>query len=154
MDVMLIPIICSLGAFTMVVLIVFFIMRAKQARIRHQAEVQTKLIEKFGNSPELITFLKSEEGREFLGIVESAPRQAAGERLLLGLRRAIVFSFLGVAFLLLCIPEDVRNEGFMIAGVVLLALGAGHFVSTLISVRLSRSWGLVDSKDQAALPKE
>ncbi len=151
MDVMLIPVLISLGSFTMVVFIVFFISRARLAKARYQAEVQSKLIEKFGTAPELVTFLHSEEGREFLGIVEAAPRQAAGERLLSGVRKAIVLSFLGVAFLLLCIPESVRNDGFMIAGFVLLALGVGHFVSTLVSVRLSRSWGLVESKDRDTL---
>jgi hypothetical protein len=154
MEVMLIPIICSLGFFFMVVAIVFFATHSRQQRARYQAEVQTKLIERFGTAPELVTFLQSAEGRQFLGTVEAAPRYLAGDRILAGVRKAVVLSFLGAGFLLLCIPESIRNEGFMIAGGVLLALGLGYFVSTVISFRLSKSWGLVTSShDPSTLPQ-
>ncbi|MCU1349329.1 MAG: hypothetical protein JWO56_2359 [Acidobacteria bacterium] len=149
MEVMLIPIICSLGFFFMVVAIVYVTTHSRQQRARYHADVQTKLIERFGTAPELVTFLQSEEGRQFLGAVEAAPKYLAGDRILSGVRKAIVLSFLGAGFLLLCIPESIRNEGFMVAGGVLLALGLGYFVSTLVSLKLSRSWGLVTSHDPA-----
>jgi hypothetical protein len=141
----LIPIFCSFGFFATVIAIVFFGTRSRQQRARYQAEVQTKLIERFGSAPELVTFLQSVEGRQFLGTVEAAPKYLAGDRILAGVRKAVVLSFLGAAFLLLCIPDFLRNEFFMVAGGVLLALGVGYFVSTVISFRLSKSWGLVTS---------
>lgn len=145
MDYMLIPIICSLGFFFMVVAIVYFATSARQARARYQAEVQTKLIDRFGSAPELVTFLQSAEGRQFLGTVEAAPKYLAGDRILAGVRKAVVLSFLGLSFLLLNIPESTRSEFFIVAGGILLALGVGYFVSTVISFRLSKSWGLVSS---------
>jgi hypothetical protein len=150
MELMFIPIICSLGFFFMVIAIVYFGTHSRQQRARYQAEVQTRLIERFGTAPELVTFLQSPEGRQFLGTAESAPKYLAGDRILAGVRKSIVLSFLGAGFLLLCIPESIRNEGFMIAGGVLLALGLGYFVSTLVSIRLSRSWGLVTSNDASS----
>jgi len=150
MEVMLIPIVLSLGFFVMVIAIVYFTTQSRQQRVRYQAEVQTKLIERFGTAPELVTFLKSPEGREFLGAVEAAPKYMAGDRILAGIRKSIVLGFLGAGFLLLCIPDSLRNDGFLIAGGILLALGVGYFVSTLVSLKLSRSWGLVTPNDTPA----
>jgi hypothetical protein len=145
MDMVLIPIICSLGFFFMVVAIVFFATQSRSQRARYHAEVQTKLIDRFGTAPELVTFLQSSEGRHFLGAVEAAPKYLAGDRILAGVRKAVVLSFLGAGFLLLCIPESTRSEAFIVAGGVLLALGLGYFVSTVVSFRLSKSWGLMSS---------
>lgn len=145
MDMVLIPIICSLGFFFTVIAIVYFATQSKSQRARYQAEVQTKLIDRFGTAPELVTFLQSPEGQQFLGAVESTPKYLAGDRILAGVRKAVVLSFLGLSFLLLCIPYSTRNEFFMVSGGILLALGVGYFVSTVISFRLSKSWGLVTS---------
>ncbi|HWS71490.1 MAG TPA: hypothetical protein VN605_05220 [Thermoanaerobaculia bacterium] len=145
MEYTLIPIFSSLGFFFMVVAIVYLVTHSRQQLARYQTEVQTKLIERFGSAPELVTFLQSSEGRQFLGTVEAAPKYLAGDRILAGVRKSVVLSFLGVAFLLLCIPYGIRNEFFMVTGGILLALGAGYFVSTVISFRLSKSWGLVTS---------
>ena len=150
MDMILIPIICSLGFFFMVVAIVFFATQSRSQRARYQAEVQTKLIDRFGSAPELVTFLQSTEGRQFLGAVESTPKYLAGDRILSGVRKSVVLTFLGLAFLALCIPWATRSEFFMVAGGVLVALGAGYFVSTVISFRLSKSWGLVTSTHDAS----
>lgn len=139
----LIPIVCSLGFFAMVVIIVITAARSKQRQAQYQAEVQTKLIDRFNTAPELIEFLRSPSGKEFMGSVEAMPRTLASDRVLTGLRKAVTLTVLGVAFLFLCFFEDYRNEGFMIAGSILTALGVGYFVSTYLSLKLSKSWGLI-----------
>ncbi|HEY4641299.1 MAG TPA: hypothetical protein VII75_08130, partial [Thermoanaerobaculia bacterium] len=62
----LIPIICSLGFFAMVVLVVWSASNAKNRRAALQAEVQTRLIDKFSNAPEFVEFLNSDTGKQFL----------------------------------------------------------------------------------------
>jgi hypothetical protein len=108
-----------------------------------RSQVQTKLIDRFGTASELIEFLESPTGKQFLGDMKEAPRHRAHDRILSSIRSAIVLSFLGIGFLSLGIPWDW--PGFEIPGAILLALGIGFFVAAFVSTKLSRSWGLIDS---------
>ena len=124
----LLPIFLGLGSFAMITLIVAIATRAKQRRAEIYAEVQTKLIDKFGSAPELLTFLKSEEGRKFLGEIERAPKLNARDRIVRGMGKAVVIGLLCVGFLL-------------------LALGLGMLFSSLLSLKLSRDWGLMEQQE-------
>jgi hypothetical protein len=139
------------GFFFMVAFIVFIVARTKARQVELQSQVQARLIDRFATAPELVDFLHSQEGKQFLGGVETLPKLNASDRILRGLRTAIITLFLGLGFLGLCLSDDIRNEGFLIAGGVLTAIGIGNFISTYVSFRLSRSWGLMG---QAASTKE
>lgn len=152
MDITLMIIVTSLGFYAMVGFIVVNASRSRQRRAELQADVQAKMIDKFGSAPELASFLGTEEGRRFLTGIEQAPRDMVHGKVLSGVRRAVVLSFLGVAFLALCIPYSTRNEGFLIAGCLMFALGVGYFVATLISIRLSKTWGLERSDESTLIP--
>lgn len=141
----MVPIIISCAFFGMMAAIFYFTSKARSDRARYQAEVQARLIDKFGNGPEFVSFLQSEHGRHFMGDIESAPKWHSRERILSGLRSAIIMSFLGVAFLVLSISRYGRNDGMLIPGVLLLCLGVGFLVSALTSARLAKQWGLFDS---------
>lgn len=110
--------------------------RTRQRRLELQAEVQTKLIERFGSTPELVEFLQSPAGREFVDGVQTGAMKSSKERILTGVRRAVLLSFLGLGFLFLWIFFD--EEGFTVPAVLLLALGVGHLVATFISLSMSR----------------
>lgn len=150
MDYVWIPIILGTGFFAMVASLAYFSSKSKSDRARYQAEVQARLIEKFGSGPEFVTFLQSPQGREFMGNIESAPRWHSRERLLSGMRSAIIMSFLGLAFILLSFSRYGASDGMMIPGVLLLCLGLGFLISTLMSARLAKQWGLFD---KSALPQ-
>ena len=62
----LIPIIISIGFFAMVAFIVWAATSAKNRRAALQADVQTRLIDKFSNAPEFVEFLNSDTGKQFL----------------------------------------------------------------------------------------
>src|SRR6266581_447662 len=138
-----VPIVCSLGFFAMVVAIVIASTRAKQRRAQLQAEVQTKLIERFSSAPELAEFLQSPAGKQFMSGMEAAPSFSIHNRIIFGITRSIVLSLLGLAFLALCIPEYTRDEFFLVAGAILLALGVAFFISSMVAVKLSKSWGII-----------
>jgi hypothetical protein len=114
--------------------------RTRQRKLELQAEVQSKLIEKFGSTPELVQFLQSEAGRDFVNGVQVGAagntKNQARERILTGVRRAVLLSFLGLGFLFLHFIFD--EDAFSIPAVVLLALGIGHLVATFISLGMSR----------------
>jgi hypothetical protein len=152
MEYVWIPIILGTGFFAMIALIFYFTSKSKSDRARYQAEVQARLIEKFGSGPEFVTFLQSPQGRDFMGNIEEAPRWYAREQILSGLRKSVVISFLGLAFLILGMTRYGRHDGMLIPGVLLLCLGLGFFVSAIMSARLSKQWGLLDGDHRPAQP--
>ena len=129
-----IPIIGILSSTAMVVLIVYFVSRSRQRKAEVQAEVQSRLIDRFGSAPELITFLQSPAGRDFVSGVQSAPAQYARERIMSGFTRAIVLSMLGVAFLALTFFYD---DDFAVPAAIVSSLGVGYLLATVVSYRLS-----------------
>ena len=131
------------GFFIMVAFIVFIVARTKARQTQMQAEVQSKLIDRFSTAPELVEFLHSKAGKEFLGGMETLPRLNASDKILGGIRKGIITAILGLGFLALCLSPDVRNDGFLIAGGILTAIGVGYFISTYVSIRLSKAWGLM-----------
>ena len=140
---MWLPIIVSLGFFAMVVWIVWLGTSSKNRRAQAQADVQTKLIERFGTSKEFIEFLQSPAGRQFVTGVETTATIYAHDRIVSGFGKGIVLSLLGVGFLAIWIFDS--NRGFLYPGFILLGLGAGFFLSTLVTMKLSKSYGLIDS---------
>ncbi|SRR5216684_788624 len=131
------------GFFCMVAFIVFIVARTKSRQAELQSQVQARLVDRFSTAPEFVDFLRSQEGKQFLGGVETLPKLQASDRILRGLRTAIVTTFLGLGFLGLCLSREVGNDGFLIAGGILTAIGIGNFISTFVSLRLSRAWGLM-----------
>ena len=129
-----IAIIGMLTSTAMVVLIVYMVARSRQRRIEIQAEVQTKLIDRFGSAPELVEFLQSPAGRQFVSGVQGAPGVLARDRIMSGFTRSIVLSMLGMAFLALTF---FYNDDFAVPAAILFSLGIGYFIATFVSYRLS-----------------
>jgi len=129
-----IPIVAILSSFGTAVLVVYFVTRARQRRVELQAEMQSKLIDRFGSAPEMVGFLQSPAGREFVAGVQTAPALLTRERILGGFTRSIVLTFLGIAFLFLTFWED---NDFVVPAAILLSLGIGYFLATVVSWRLS-----------------
>ena len=141
------PMVVSVAFFAMVAIIVSNGARSRQRIARMQVEIQSKMIERFGSAPEFVGFLQSDSGRQFMQSLGAVPKARASNNILLSVRRAVVLSFLGVGFLVICISPEYRNEGFFIAGCILLGLGVGYGVSAVLSVKLSRAWGLMPPQD-------
>lgn len=129
-----IPIVGMVTSSAMVVLIVYFVARTRSRRAEVQAEVQARLIDRFGSAPELIAFLQSPAGREFVSGVQSAPALLLRERIMSGFSRSIVLTMLGAAFLALTFFYD---EEFAVPAAILFSLGVGYLVATLVSYKLS-----------------
>jgi len=129
-----IPVIGMFTSTAMVVLIVYFVAKARQRRAELQAEVQTRLIDRFGSAPELIEFLQSPAGQQFVNGVQSAPALMARERIMSGFTRAIVLSMLGAAFLGLTFFYE---DHFAVPAAILFSLGIGYLIATMVSYKLS-----------------
>lgn len=143
-----IPIVCSIGFFATVCVVAVSMANTRRERARYQAEVQTRMIDRFGSAPEFISFLNSKEGRVFMNAFETQPRMAARDRILGGIRTATVLMFLGLAFAILAFMEE---RAMIIPGLILLGLGVGYVASTVLMLRLSKSWGLLDDSGATQL---
>ncbi|HEX2122273.1 MAG TPA: hypothetical protein VHL59_11580, partial [Thermoanaerobaculia bacterium] len=108
----------------------------RQRRMEVHAEMQTKLIERFGSAPEMVAFLQSPAGKEFVSGVQTAPAVVARERLLGGFTRAIVLTSLGAAFVFLTFYID---DDFVVPAAILVSLGIGYLLATALSYKLSAS---------------
>jgi hypothetical protein len=131
-----IPLMGMLLSFTAAIAIMVIITRARQRKLEIQAELQSKLIEKFGSTNELVTFLQSPAGRQFVSGVQSGNVTLMRDRVLAGYRRAIILSFFGAAFVTLWGITGI--EGLAWPGILILALGLGYLVATIATQRLTK----------------
>lgn len=125
------------GIFTTTVMVIFVVWTVTRARTRRaevQAEVQTKLIDRFGTATELIDFLQSSAGRQFVSGVQSAPAIMARERIISGFTRSIVLTMLGTAFAMLTFFYD---DDFAVPAAILFCLGLGYVIATYVSYKLA-----------------
>jgi hypothetical protein len=129
-----IQIVGTLASSAMVVLVVYFVTRGRQRRAEAQVQMQMKLIDRFGSAPELVSFLHSPAGRQFVTGVQGAPDVLTRERILGGFTRAVVLSTLGLAFLFLTFLYD---KDWAVPASIVFSLGIGYFLATLISYKLS-----------------
>lgn len=143
MGVYWIPIVCSLGCYVMITWIVVAIVNGKTARAKAHAEVQARMVDRFGTAPEFVEFLHTTEGRAFMGAVEKTQQRTALDRVVGGFSKAVVMACLGLGFIILYLVPDTRWEGFIITGLILFTLGIGFLLAALLSLKLSRNWGLV-----------
>ena len=130
----LIPIVGIISSSVTVVLIVYFVTRGRSRRVEAQVQMQTRLIDRFGSAPELVEFLHSPAGRNFVAGVEGAPAALTRERLMGGFTRAIVLTALGAAFLFLTFYID---DAFAVPAAILFFLGVGYLVATYVSYKLA-----------------
>lgn len=125
--------------------IVWVIGRTRQRRYEVQAQVQTKLIDRFGSTPELIEFLQSPAGREFVNGVQSAPALLTRERVISGVSRSIILVFFGLCFVGMYFAlgeDDIR--GLLVPAAIFVFLGLGFLVAALVSYQLAKRFGLAE----------
>ena len=130
----MIPIVGIISSSVTAVLIVYFITKARQRRVEAQAEMQSRLIDRFGSAPELVEFLHSPAGRSFVTGVQGASTILTRERLMSGFSRSIVLTMLGAAFLFLTFYID---DDWAIPAAIVLFLGIGYLIATYVSYKLS-----------------
>jgi hypothetical protein len=119
-----------------------------------QREMQAKLFERFSTSQEMLEYLKSEAGAKFLDSATIEHTKPFG-RVLGSVQAGIILFLLGVAMMIVratmpeaAFPNGMERaqsaHGFLGVSLLLMALGLGFLVSSAISYRLSKNWGLFD----------
>jgi hypothetical protein len=138
----LIPIFGILCSSVMVVLVVWLVTHARQRKAEVQVEMQSKLIDRFGSAADLVQFLHSPAGTQFVTGVQIAPAVLTRERILTGFSRGIILTMLGIAFLFLTFWYE---HDCALPAAILLSLGVGYLLATLVSYKLSTKMLDVDA---------
>src|SRR5437588_6383093 len=138
-EVILFPIFFTLIGF--VIWTIFSTIRRSKTE-RLQAELQTKLLEKFGSGQELLAYVQSDAGKRFLESLTMEQRTPYG-RILGAAQVSVILVLLSLAFLFLRGRIAGADEGFLVFGTITLSLGLGFGLSAALSYYLSKSFGLL-----------
>lgn len=130
--------------FVAVVLIIWLVLRQRQARAQVRAEFHKQLLEKFSTGREFADFLESKGSQRFLEELWSQ-KMGPKEQILRSMRNGIVLAALGLGTLVV----SWKAKGLVIPGALILALGVGFLISTAISHRLSKQWEQESGSEQA-----
>lgn len=116
-----------------------------------QSEVHSKLLEKFGNSQDLLAYMGTEAGKRFL---ESQPFQLEAEatrptpypfgRILLSMQLGVVVLLVGLGLLYLRSHVTEGAEVCLILGTLASTVGIGFLLSAAASYGLSHHLGLLE----------
>ena len=107
-----------------------------------QAGLQTKLLDKFGTGQELLAYVQSDAGKQFLESLTMEQRTPYG-RILGAAQASVILILLGLAFLFLRGRVAAADEGFLVFGTVVLSLGIGFGIAAALSYVLSKTFGLL-----------
>jgi hypothetical protein len=139
-DVILFPILFSLVGF-IVWTTLNTIRRFRTQKL--QAQIQTKLLDKFGSGQELLAYVQSEGGKRLLESLTVEQRTPYG-RILGAAQAGTILLLLGIALLFLRGRVTGGEEGLLVAGSIVFSLGLGFAVSAAVSYFLSKSFGLLN----------
>jgi len=121
--------------------------RQRNKLMKYQYDLQTKLLEKFNTTEELMEYLQGDAGQQFL-ISATAEKADPRGRILGSVQTGLILLSGGIAFLFLKGQIAEAEEGFALLGTLGIALGAGFIVSAAIAYFLSKTWGIING-DQA-----
>lgn len=109
------------------------------------ADLHSRLLDRFAASQELIAFLEGESGRRYFDALQTEGHDPFS-RILNGVQLGVVLTLLGLSLLLVRTGEDGRElkNVLLLLGIPGVALGLGFLISSAVSHRLSKSWGLFD----------
>jgi hypothetical protein len=114
--------------------------KLRQRKLELQADVQAKLIDKFTSTPEMVSFLQSSAGRDFVNATQIGATAQSREQLLTGLRRGIILLVLSGGFAALWAVFGDRE--WSIPTILCFALGAGFVLATVASLAAGRRIGM------------
>jgi hypothetical protein len=130
-----------LGQMAFVAFVLWLASGFVRERARQRAELQSRMIERFGSAEELLAFLASETGRG-LGRSLLGHREVQTRQILVAVQLGIVLvataGGLGLAGRLLA------DRDLVAWALACAAAGAGLLVAAAVSRRLSRKWSAQD----------
>jgi len=118
-----------------------------------QNDVHSKLLERFGTSQEVLTYMSTEAGKRFLeatpiavGIERNQPMPSPVARVLTPLQIGVVMSLLGIGLISLRHSVSGGASALLVLGTVVLMPGLGFIISAGVTWVLARHLGLMPDR--------
>jgi hypothetical protein len=119
---------------------------------RMQTDVHTKILDRMQSNEDLLAYVQTPAGRNFL---EFSPANQTPEpgaplsRILWSVQAGVVLAALGIGFAFARnnVPEEVV-PAFTVLGIIVMALGLGAVMSAVVAYMLTARLGLLPSRRQ------
>jgi len=118
-----------------------------------QTDVHGKLIERFGTSQEVLTYMGTEAGKRFLeatpiavGFERQEPVPSPVARVLTPLQIGVVMTLLGLGLILVRYSVPDAAAPLLVLGTIVLTPGLGFIISAAITWELARRLGLMPNQ--------
>jgi len=126
-----------------------------RANLRAQTDFHNRMMEKFSSAEEFAAYVQSEAGRSFFENLTAEPVTPLS-KILGSIQRGVILTLLGLGLFVIhniIGTEDSRSIMLIIA-TILTTVGVGFLISSAISYRLAKSWGLIsaDKKQISVAP--
>lgn len=119
-----------------------------------QTDVHGKLLERFGTSQEVLTYMGTEAGKRFLeatpiavGFEPQQPVPSPVARVLTPLQIGIVMTLLGLGLILVRRSVPDADAALLVLGTIVLTPGLGFIISAAITWELARRLGLMPNRE-------
>jgi hypothetical protein len=125
----------------------------QRLRLKAQTDFHNRMLEKFSSAEEFTAYLKSDAGKSFFENFDNEPSTPLN-KILGSIQKGAILTLLGLGLFILgkIFAEPQLDKFFaqpqggnimIIFGVISFMIGAGFLVSSLISYRLAKSWGMI-----------
>jgi len=124
-----------------------------RASLRAQSDFHNRLVDKFSSAEEFTNYLKSEAGRDFFEKLSSEPVTPIS-KILGSIQKGTILTLLGIGLFILgkvfaepqlgrYFAEPQGGNILIIFGTISFMIGIGFLISSAISYRLAKSWGII-----------
>ena len=114
----------------------------RQRKLKAQTELHSRLLDKFNSAHEVVDFLQTPGGAQFVNSL-SADREDPAHGILRSTHRGVILVIVAAGCLFLnWYYRDSGENPLLVIGVVLLCLGIGFLISAAVSHKLSKALGL------------
>ncbi|MGB8951468.1 MAG: hypothetical protein WCC06_02200 [Candidatus Aminicenantales bacterium] len=114
-------------------------------KMGHKSKMQVKIVDKFTTPQELNDFLQSKEGDKFLNFLKFNGLSPKA-KILSSMSKGVILFTLGMALVIIGQIFTEEMKFFNASGIFIAALGCGFLISTFISYKLSKKWGILDKE--------
>jgi hypothetical protein len=104
------------------------------------------MLEKFSSAEEFTAYLQSDAGKSFFDNLNNEPATPLN-KILGSIQKGAILTLLGLGLFVLGNIFSARDGGniMIVVGVISFMTGAGFLVSSVISYRLAKSWGMISA---------
>jgi hypothetical protein len=123
----------------------------QRAHLRAQTEFHNKMMEKFSSVEQFTAYLQSDAGRSFFDNLSNEPSTPLN-KILGSIQKGTILTLVGFGIILIGNIFNFADASgtLFVLGTILLMIGLGFLISSFVSYRLAKMWGLISLNEKRA----